>query len=208
MKGAFGIPLGFLGGGLGGLGFVPGSPLRDGGRTRSLQIDLLFGNLIEQTASLAGSRRGFGRPRSFNILSHSGSNNVTELVVIGVFLLHLLQAPILRRQVVLVLGVQLSVLVLELPGQFLEWDPPGLFEGVPAMRGDTADLTMITLWYTLLVEPPKVRPEEHERVGRTRGVSILALAPAALGMEIGRDELALIGKRAQVLDGLRRERSV
>ena len=99
----------------------------------------------------------------------------------------------------------MSVLVLELPSLSLIRNPPGLFKGVPAMRGDTADLTMITLWYRFLVEPPEVRPEEHEGVGRTGRVSILALAPAALGIEIRRRKLALIGKHAQMLDGLRRE---
>jgi len=98
------------------------------------------------------------------------------------------------------------MLVLELPCQFLIRDPPRLIEGVPAMRGDTADLTMITLRYLLLIEPPEVRPEEHEGVGRTGRVSILALAPAALGMEIRRDNLAQVGERGQVLDYLRRER--
>jgi len=100
------------------------------------------------------------------------------------------------------------VLVFELPRLILIRDASRRFKSVPAMRGDTADLTVITLWYRCLVEPPEVRPEEHKSVGRARRVSILTLAPAALGIEIGRGKLAPIGKRAQTLEGLRRERSV
>ena len=108
------------------------------------------------------------------------------------------------------LGVQQSVLLLEPPGLVLIRDAPGLGEGVPAVGGNAADLTVISLRYRRLVELPKVGAKEHESVRGTGRVSILALAPAAalLGMEIRRGELALIGKSGQGLDGLWRERLV
>ena len=94
------------------------------------------------------------------------------------------------------------MLVLESPSLILIWGLPGFVKGSPASRGHTADLTMITLRYQVLVELPKVRTEQHESVRGAGCVSILALAPApAFGMEIGRRKLALIGKRGQKLDG-------
>ena len=92
-------------------------------------------------------------------------------------LLRLLPCPILRRQVILVLGVQQSVFLLELFSLVLIREPPVFGKDVPTTGGNTADLTMIPLRYRILVELPEVRPEEHKSVRRARGVPVLALGP-------------------------------
>ena len=204
-----GTLLTFLDGRLGVLGHNMGRPLHNGSggrRTRSLQVGVAFGDMVKQTALPGpGDFRRHGMP---DALSNLGSNDATKLIVIDL-LLHLNRGPLLRRHVVLVLGVHLSMFVLESPRLILIRDLPWFFKSSPANRGHTTDLPMITLRYQVLVELPKVRTEQHEGVGRTGRVSILALAPApAFGMEIGRRKLALIGKRAQTFDGLRRERLV
>lgn len=166
---------------------------------RPLQVDLSFHDVVKQ-APPAGYR-SFLRLGSFDILDHLDSNSVAQPAIIGI-LPHLPPCPILRGQVILVLGVQLGVLVFKLSGLGLVRHPPGLSKDIPAIRCDTADLSVIPLRYDPLIEPPEVRPKEHESVGRTRRISIFTLTPAALGMEIGRGKLALIGKPGQELDGL------